>query len=172
MKLLKSSSRTKWKDTKIDILCLSETRTCGSSTKVITAPDSLQQLYFFYSGVENNSGLHGVGLLLRQRVRNALLEWESISLCLAKIRFKGNRADISLLSAYASTRDALGETKNDFYMELETVNAATATRDYLIVAGDFNARVGTKDQTASQVLGNFELGQRCKNGEMLVNYPQ
>ncbi|KAK2714738.1 hypothetical protein QYM36_009080 [Artemia franciscana] len=103
---------------------------CVSSTKVITAADSFQQFYLFYSGVENNSGLH----------------------------------------AYAPTRDALDETKNDFYTELQTVTSAIATRDFLIVAGDFNARKRPKDQITSKVIGNFGLGQHCENGERLVNY--
>ncbi|KAK2712736.1 hypothetical protein QYM36_011433 [Artemia franciscana] len=123
---------------KIDTLCLSETRMCGSSTKVITAADSFQQFYLFYSGVESNSVLH---------------EWEQISPRLAKIRFKGSPASISLLSAYAPTRDALDETKNDFYTELQTVTSAIATRDFLIVAGDFNARMRPKDQITSKVIG-------------------
>ena len=152
---------------KIDILCLSK---CGFSAKVVSAPDSLQQFCLFYSGVENNLGLHGAGFLLSQRARNDLLEWKPIFPRLAKIRSKGSQASKSVLSAYTPTRDALDETKNDFYTELRTVTSAIAARDYLIVAGDFNARVVPKDQTTSKVLGNFGLGQRCENGERLVNY--
>ncbi|XP_065582752.1 craniofacial development protein 2-like [Artemia franciscana] len=152
---------------KIDILCLSK---CGFSAKVVSASHSLQQFCLFYSGVENNLGLHGAGFLLSQRARNDLLEWEPIFPRLAKIRSKGSQASKSVLSAYTPTRDALDETKNDFYTELQTVTSAIAARDYLIVAGDFNARVVPKDQTTSKVLGNFGLGQHCKNGERLVNY--
>ena len=55
-------------------------------------------------------------------------------------------------------------------MELQTLTLAIATRDYLIVAEDFNARMGPKDQTPSKVFGSFGLGQRCENGEKLINY--
>ncbi|XP_065557560.1 craniofacial development protein 2-like [Artemia franciscana] len=103
--------------------------------------------------------------IIPQATMVKLLEWEQISPRLAKIRFKGSPASISLLSAYAPTRDALDETKNDFYTELQTVTSAIATRDFLIVAGDFNARMRPKDQITSKVIGNFGLGQHCENGE-------
>ena len=121
----------------MDILYLFETRICGSSKKVITAVETLQQFCFFYSGVEKNSGLHGLGFLVSQRARNSLLESETISPCLAK--FKGSPANISLLSAYTPTRDALGETKNPFHTELKTVISAIAAQDNLIAARNFNA---------------------------------
>ncbi|KAK2726311.1 hypothetical protein QYM36_000678 [Artemia franciscana] len=138
--------------------------------KVITAVETLQQFCFFYSGVEKNSGLHGLGFLVSQRARNSLLESETISPCLAKIRLKGRPANIYLLSGYAPTRDALGETKNHFHTELKTVPSAIAAQDYLIVGGNFNARVGPMDQATCKVLCNFGLGQCCENVERLVNY--
>ncbi|KAK2712174.1 hypothetical protein QYM36_011015 [Artemia franciscana] len=66
----------------IDILCISvsETRISGSGSIVITAPETLHQFHFCYSGVEDNSGLHVVGFIMSQRIRNALLEWEHQSL--------------------------------------------------------------------------------------------
>ncbi|KAK2723095.1 hypothetical protein QYM36_003329, partial [Artemia franciscana] len=50
------------------------------------------------------------------------------------------------------------------------LDLAIAALDYIIVAGDFSARVGRKDQTPSKVLGNFGLGQGCETGDRLVNY--
>ena len=154
----------------IDILCISETRISGSGSIVITAPETLHQFHFFYSGVEDNSGLHGVGFIMNQRTRNALLEWEPVSCRLARIRLKGNPANVSIISTYAPTRDAADTTKDDFYGELQQLSSSVAARDYLIVAGDFNARVGPSDQTTRQVLGKFGQGHRCENGQRLLNY--
>ncbi|KAK2718625.1 hypothetical protein QYM36_005839 [Artemia franciscana] len=139
----------------IDILCTSETRISGSGSIVITAPETLHQFHFFYSGVEDYSGLHGVGFIMNQRTRNALLEWEPLSCRLARIRLKGNPANVSIISTYAPTRDATETTKDDFYGELQQLSSSLAARDYLIVAGDFNARVGPSDQTTRQILGKF-----------------
>ncbi|KAK2711869.1 hypothetical protein QYM36_012857 [Artemia franciscana] len=154
----------------IDILCISETRISGSGSIVITAPETLHQFHFFYSGIEDNSGLHGVGFIMNQRTRNALLEWEPVSCRLARIRLKGNPANVSIISTYAPTRDATETTKDDFYGELQQLSSSIAARDYLIVAGDFNARVGPSDQTTRQILGKFGQGHRCENGQRLVNY--
>ena len=40
------------------------------------------------------------------------------------------------------------------------MTSAIGARDCLIVAGDSNARVGSKDRATSKVLGNLGLGQR------------
>ncbi|KAK2711762.1 hypothetical protein QYM36_012773 [Artemia franciscana] len=154
----------------IDILCISETRISGSGSIVITAPETLHQFHFFYSGIEDNSGLHGVGFIMNQRTRNALLEREPVSSRLARIRLKGNPANVSIISTYAPTRDATETTKDDFYGELQQSSSSIAARDYLIAAGDFNARVGPSDQTTRQILGKFGQGHRCENGQRLVNY--
>ncbi|KAK2713822.1 hypothetical protein QYM36_009640 [Artemia franciscana] len=149
----------------IDILCISETRISGSGSIVITAPETLHQFHFFYSGVEDNSGLHGVGFIMNQRTGNALLEWEPVSCRLAQIRLKGNPANVSTISTYAPTRDATETTKDDFYGKLQQLSPSVATHDYLIVSGDFNARVGPSDQTTRQILGKFGQGHRCENGQ-------
>ncbi|KAK2706384.1 hypothetical protein QYM36_016430 [Artemia franciscana] len=107
---------------------------------------------------------------MNQRTRNALLEWEPVSCRLARIRLKGNPANVSIISTYAPIRDATETTKDDFYGELQQLSSSIAARDYLIVAGDFNARVGPSDQTTRQILGKFGQGHRCENGKRLVNY--
>ncbi|KAK2717649.1 hypothetical protein QYM36_006428 [Artemia franciscana] len=82
---------------------------------------------------------------------------------------KRKPCNVSIISTYAPTRDATETTKDDFYGELQQLSSSIA-RDYLIVAGDFNARVGPSDQTTRQILGKFGQGHRCENGQRLVNY--
>ena len=79
---------------------------------------------------------------------------------------------MSIISTYAPTCDATETTKDDFYSEseLQQLSSSVAASDYLIVAGDFNAIVGRSDQTTRQILGKFGQGQRCENGQRLVNY--
>ncbi|KAK2709325.1 hypothetical protein QYM36_013106 [Artemia franciscana] len=149
----------------IEILCISETRISCSGSIVITAPETLHQFQFFYSVVEDNSGLHGVGFIMNQRTRNSLLEWEPVSCRLARIRLKGNPANVSIISTYAPTREATEMTKDDFYGKLQQLSSSIAADDYLIVAGHFNARVGPSDQTSRQILGKFGQGHRCENGQ-------
>ncbi|KAK2711921.1 hypothetical protein QYM36_012893 [Artemia franciscana] len=114
---------------------------------------------------KDNSGLHGVGFVTNQRTRNALLEWEPVSCRLARIRLKGNPANVSIISTYAPIRDATETIKDDFYGELQQLSSSIAARGYLIVAGDFNARVGPSDQTTRKILVKFGQGHRCENGQ-------
>jgi len=79
---------------------------------------------------------------------------------------------VSIISTYAPTCDATETTKDDFYSEseLQQLSSSVAASDYLIVAGDFNARVGPSYQTTRQILGKFGQGHRCENGQRFVNH--
>ena len=77
---------------------------------------------------------------------------------------------MSIIFTYALTRDANETIKDVFFGKLQQLTSSIAAGDYLIVAGDFNARVGPSDQTTRQILGKFGQGHRCENGQRLVNY--
>ncbi|KAK2727506.1 hypothetical protein QYM36_008108, partial [Artemia franciscana] len=53
--------------------------------------------------------------------------------------------------------------------ELQLLSSSVSARDYLIIASDFDARVGLSD-TLTQVLAKFVLEHRCENGQRMVNY--
>ena len=42
--------------------------------------------------------------------------------------------------------------------------------DFLIVAGDWNARPGQADSNTRHILGKFTVGKRCENGDRLVRF--
>ena len=54
---------------------------------------------------------------MNQRTRNALLEYDPVSPQLARIRDQGSPENVSILSAYAPTRDATVTAKDEFYSE-------------------------------------------------------
>ena len=41
---------------------------------------------------------------------------------------------------------------------------------YSILCGDFNAKMGTKQDTAEAALGNFRLPGRNERGEVMLEY--
>ena len=106
---------------------------------------------------------------MNQRTGNALLEWDAVSPRLARIRLKGSPTDVSIFSTYASTRDATVTAKDEVYSDLQQLSTSVVVRHYMIITGDFNARVGLSD-TLTQVIGKFGLGHTCKNGHRLINY--
>ncbi|KAK2718306.1 hypothetical protein QYM36_005570 [Artemia franciscana] len=65
---------------------------------------------------------------------------QEIKIGLARIRLKGNPANVSIIFTYALTRDANETIKDVFFGKLQQLTSSIAAGDYLIVAGDFNAR--------------------------------
>jgi hypothetical protein len=71
---------------------------------------------------------------------------------------------------YAPTLAADSATKDDFYAELQNALNRTPKRDIVLIAGDWNARTGPSDESTRHILGKFGLGERCENGQRLVNF--
>lgn len=153
----------------IDIACLSETRIPENGTSKIHVPGSESEYYhLFHSGPNNNSGQHGVAIAIRDKIRKSLMSWSPISPRLASIRLRGKYVNISIVAVYAPTLSSSDEVKDDFYRDLKKTLKDIPRRDLLIIAGDWNARVGPSDPTWRDVIGNFGMGNRCTNGDRLL----
>jgi hypothetical protein len=72
------------------------------------------------------------------------------------LRVRGRFNNISLICAHAPTEEKNEYIKDSFYEELETVVIVCPRNDIRILLGDFNAKVGFKDQDRS-VVGNCGL---------------
>ncbi len=155
---------------RVEVACLSEVSLPASGHKEINVPhaDATYQLY--YSGVQDNTGRHGVALALSAAVNAALLDWAPIFPRLARVRIKGAVANIIIIAVYASTLNAADDIKNDFEADLQDAVDEIPARDILVVAGDWNARTGPADESTCHLLGRFALGNRCSNGERLVEF--
>ena len=157
-------------DYKLDITCLSEVRLPGSGSKPIKIPGEPTSYWLYHSGPENNTGQHGVALALSQKANEALIAWKPVSSRIALARFKGHPVNLTVVSVYAPTLPSDPSVKDDFYQQLQNVVDEVPRNDVLLVAGDWNARVGPADDTTRHILGKFGLGQRCENGERLINF--
>ncbi len=73
-------------------------------------------------------------------------------------------------AVYARMLDAEEEAKGCFNDDLQDAIDSAASRDILIVAGDWNARPSPADVATRHILGNFVLGMRYANGVRLVNF--
>ena len=154
----------------IDVACLSEVRIPQSGRKTIKVPQAEKTYNLYYSGVSDNSGLHGVAFALSNKASASLLEWEPISPRLARIRLRGSVFNISVFSVYAPTNDSSETEKDNFYAALQTAVSRVPSSDMLIMAGDWNARPGRNDETSRRYLGNFSIGNRCPNGDRMLDF--
>ena len=78
---------------------------------------------------------------------------------------------ITIISAYAPTELAQVEAKDSFYDELHTTISSIPAQNFLLVLGDFNARIGkTFHESFPQTIGRYFYHQETNdNGERLVS---
>jgi len=60
--------------------------------------------------------------------------------------------------------------KDAFYNELQATVSRIPANDMLVIAGDWNGRTGEADAQNRTSLGPFGVGNRCANGDRLINF--
>ncbi len=96
------------------VACLLEVRLPGSGHKEIKAPHANATYHLHHSGVLDNTGRHGVALVVSTAANARLQDWAPISSRLTRIRLKDAVASISIIAIYAPTLDATDDIKGDF----------------------------------------------------------
>ncbi len=157
---------------KIDIGVLTEIRYAGSGVTPIRMNSPLTMIH---SGAEKQ-GRNGVGIVMSPQAKRAWEEtggqWEAIDdrIVLARFRISGEKC-LTVIGVYAPTDLADEETKIRFYQQLQKVKDRTPSRDILVIAGDFNARVGAENSGIEKVLGRCGLREKKnRNGEHLIHF--
>ena len=93
-------------------------------------------------------------------------------ICLMKIKVNASYS-ITIINAYAPT---LPVSENDpaqrevFYDELEAVVRTVSVREYLVVAGDFNAKTGREWNRYPEYIGRYGKGDLKSNGKQLLEF--
>lgn len=150
---------------RLDFLGLCEVRWKGSG-EFRTATGH----HFLFSG-NQNSHINGVGLLLTDRMKKALMEYRPISERIMAVRIRTKYRNLTVIQCYAPTEAADNEIKNAFYEQLNSVIANTPKSDIKIVMGDLNAKVGSDNTNLCTIMGTEGLGNICNdNGERLLDF--
>ena len=168
----------------IDVCCVSETRIQDPSVVIhLTSPRQNGQptkytLRVSGDPLASSRGLAGVGIALSTRAEQALLEWIPVNSRLCAVRLNGSvrtrkdrdtRRCLFVVSAYAPTDCSHDEVKDDFYRKLSELLQKAKRSDIVVVAGDFNARVGSLNQPERHLGGCFSIpAQRTDNGDRLL----
>ena len=80
---------------------------------------------------------------------------------------------IHIIAVYAPTLQRSEQdpsVRDELYNQLEAAIDKIPKRDILFIAGDFNAKVGSKQQTDNgKCVGPYGKGKRNSSGEMLVD---
>ena len=152
------------KEIKWDILGLAETRRCGESIKKLASRNIL------YTNGKINKRQSGVGFLINKSLANNVTEFKSVSDRLAFIILKINtNYSVKIVQVYAPTTAHEDEEVEELYDELADI-MDNKTTHYTIVMGDFNAKIGTRNQGEENVMGKFGFGTRNERGQRLIEF--
>ena len=144
----------------IDIMGLSEVRWKESGdytdgdTRVI------------YSGGERAE--KGVAILVRGKIRRTLERYECISDRIMWLKLKGEKVNTTIIQVYMPTSEHPDEEIDEMYDTIEEILENEATRDNVIIMGDWNSVVG--EGLDGKEVGQFGLGRRNERGEKLVEF--
>ena len=128
---------------------------------------------FFWSGkAETDRRESGVGFAIKNSIARDLEQDPSpitdrimiMRLPLQKKTF------VTIVSVYAPTMTNPEENKEEFYSDLRGTIKNVSITDKLIIAGDFNARVGAEVENWPGVLGTQGIGGCNSNGDLLLAF--
>ena len=86
------------------------------------------------------------------------------------LRFQCKPFNITVIQAYAPTRNAEEAKVEWFYEDLHGLLELTPKKDVLFIRGDWNAKVGSQETPG--VTGKFGLGVRNEAGQRLIEFCQ
>ena len=125
--------RNEMKRFRYDIIGISEVRWTGKG--------ETSNGDFIWSG-EDKLQMRGVGFILGEQAKKALIGYNPISSRLISARFAAMPFDITVIQTYAPTSAASDEDIESFYRDVEDALTQTDKKDIIILTGDWNAKVG------------------------------
>ena len=72
---------------------------------------------------------------------------------------------VNLLCVYSPILMAPGDTKDDFYKQLDTIIKGFPKQEDLVILGDFNAHIGSDNEAWPNCLDHFGVGKCNDNGQ-------
>ena len=163
---------------KLSLCAISEHRWKGEGTYQVDP-----EWMFLFSGLENPvKASQGVGFLLNRKMVRAwkkadeLCEYGAGRLIRIWLCIRGRF--FSVTSCYAPTFQCSEEEKEMFYINLGAMMDRVHPKDELIVLGDFNARVGVREEaggnsdqmTIREAVGRHGLPELNENGVRLLDF--
>ena len=130
----------------MDVLALCEMKMKGKEVAFGEVTDRV-------SGAEMGRAREGVALLLSEWMGNKVVEWEEVSSRLMWVRVRMGRECWAFVSAYGPGCERSEEERDEFWNDLTRCVDGLSTRNYVVVLGDLNARVG--DGEVEGVVGKY-----------------
>ena len=150
----------------LDILGISECRWSGSGRLKTRTGETI-----LYSGRDDNIHQSGVALVMTKQTAGCLESWMPVSDRIMTARFTSRFIKTTVVQVYAPTNEADEETKNSFYDMLQKVTDEIPRHDMIMMMGDWNAKIGAKQEGENGVVGRHGFGdERSENGVRFVSF--
>ena len=153
--------RNEMKRYRYDIVSISEVRW--------TRKGETSNRDFIWSG-EDKTHVRGVGMLLSDGARKALIGNNPANSRVITARFDAAPHKITVIHAYAPTTTSSDEDIEAFYSVLEDALAVVYKTDIIIITGDWNAKIGSNNTDGKSVMGRYGYGDRNERGERLLEF--
>ena len=145
----------------MDVLALYETKMKGKGDVAIG------EVIGRVSGVERGRAREGVALSLSECMVNKVMEWKEVSLRLMWVRVRMGRECWAFVSAYGPGCERSEEERDEFWNELTRCVNGLSSRNFVVVLGGLNARVG--DEELEGVVGKYGVSGENESGERLLD---
>ena len=141
----------------------------GISEVLCTGKGESPSRGFIWPG-EDETQVRGVGMLLSDRARKALIAYNPVNSRVITARFDAAPYKITVIHAYAPTTASSDEDIEAFYSILEDALAMVHKKDILVITGDWNAKIGSGDTDWKSVMGRYGYRDRNERGERLLEF--
>ena len=127
--------------------------------------------YIYYCGQESLRR-NGVAIIVNKRVQNAVLGCSLKNDRMISVHFQGKPFNITVIQAYAPTRNTEEAEVEQFYEDLQDLLELIPKKDVLFIIGDWNAKVGSRETPGITNGIQNEAGQRliefCQENALVI----
>ena len=123
---------------------------------------------FIFSGKESGGNRGGVGFIIEKETAKCVMGYDPINERVITVRIQGHPINISIIQVNAPTSDAADEHIEDFYETVQSAVNGIPKRDFLIIMGDWNAKIGRTEK--SECVGQYGFGTRNEQGDKLEEF--
>ena len=125
--------------------------------------------YIYYCGKESLRR-NGVAIVVKKRVRNAVLGCNLKNDRMISVHFQGKPLNIRVIQVYAQTSNVEEAEVEWFYGDLQDLLELTPPKHVLFIIRDWNAKVGSQETPG--VTGKFGLVMWNEAGQRLIEFCQ
>ena len=111
---------------------------------------------------------NGVAIMVRKRVRSAVLGCSLKTDKMISVCFQGKPFNITVIQVYAPTSNAEDAQVEWLYEDIQDLLELMPKKDVLFIIGHWNAKVGSQETPG--VTGKFGLGVQNEAGQKLIEF--